>query len=119
MRDLQPRKIVRVVFWKAENQREPVREWLKSLTKKQKKIIGEDIKTVEMGWPLGMPLVRNLGKGIWEIRSSFDDIIARILFKMHEHQMVLLHGFIKKTQKTLSQDLKLALKRAKTLRTKK
>ena len=49
MRDLQPRKIVRVVFWKAENQSEPVREWLKSLTKKQKKIIGEDIKTVEMG----------------------------------------------------------------------
>lgn len=110
-----PKKIVSVVFWKEIN-KEPVRDWLKSLTKHQKKIIGEDIKTVEMGWPLGMPLVKNLGKGIWEVRSSFRNGIARILFMIHENQMVLLHGFIKKSQKTPSQDLEIALKRAKTLR---
>lgn len=116
MTDQRPRKIVSVVFWREEQGKEPVKDWLKSLTKNQRKIIGEDIKTVEMGWPLGMPLVKSLGKGIWEIRSSFRGGIARVLFKMHEAQMVLLHGFVKKSQKTPSQDLELALKRAKTLR---
>lgn len=111
-----PKKIVSVVFWKEANNKEPVRDWLKSLTKHQKKIIGEDIKTVEIGWPLGMPLIKNLGKGIWEVRSSFRNGIARVLFKMYENQMVLLHGFIKKSQKTPSKDLEIALKRAKTLR---
>ena len=116
MIDSTPKKIVSVVFWKGVNGKEPVRDWLKSLTKHQKKIIGEDVKTVELGWPLGMPLVKNLGKGIWEIRSNFKNGIARVLFKMHENQMVLLHGFIKKSQKTPSQDLERAHKRAKTLR---
>ena len=76
----------------------------------------KDIKTVEMGWPLGMPLVKNIGKGIWEVRINFRNGIARILFKMFEKQMVLLHGFIKKSQKTPSNDLEIAFKRAKTLR---
>ncbi|MBN1914811.1 MAG: type II toxin-antitoxin system RelE/ParE family toxin [Parachlamydiales bacterium] len=110
-----PRKIVSVVFWKEINEKEPVREWLKTLTKSQKKIIGEDVKTVEMGWPLGMPLVKSMGKGIWEVRSNFKNGIARILFKMHKNQMVLLHGFIKKSQKTPLKDLETALKRAKQL----
>lgn len=69
-----------------------------------------------MGWPLGMPLVKNIGKGIWEIRSSFRGGIARILFMMDKGSMVLLHGFIKKSSKTPVQDLNLAIKRAKTLR---
>jgi phage-related protein len=116
MSDFPPRKIVSAVFWSELNGKEPVRDWLKSLTKNQKKIIGEDIKTVEMGWPIGMPLVKNLGKGIWEIRSSFRGGIARVLFKMYESQMVLLHGFIKKSQKTPKQDLEVALNRARTLR---
>ena len=116
MTDSPPKKIVSAVFWKEINDKEPVRDWLKSLTKHQKKIIGEDIKTVEMGWPLGMPLVKNLSKGIWEVRCNFKNGIARILFKMYENQMVLLHGFIKKSQKTPSKDLTIALKRAKTLR---
>src|SRR3990170_3081135 len=116
MTDVPPKKVLAVVFWKETNGKEPVRQWLKSLTKQQKKIIGEDIKTIEMGWPLGMPLVKSLGHGIWEIRSNFKDGIARIVFKMHENQMVLLHGFIKKSQKAPSQDLEIAIKRAKTLR---
>lgn len=111
-----PKKVISVVFWKETNGREPVRLWLKSLLKQQKKIIGEDLKTVEMGWPLGMPLVKSLGHGIWKIRSNFKNGIARIVFKMHENQMVLLHGFIKKSQKTPPQDLEIAIKRAKTLR---
>ncbi|MGL4347945.1 MAG: type II toxin-antitoxin system RelE/ParE family toxin [Chlamydiales bacterium] len=116
MTNLYPKKIVSVIFWSEENGKEPVREWLKSLTKGQKKIIGDDIKTIEVGWPLGMPLVRNLGKGLWEVRSIFRGGTARVLFKMHEGHMVLLHGFIKKSQKTPHQDLELAHKRAKQLR---
>ena len=116
MKDTPPKKIISVVFYKQASGKEPVRDWLKSLTKNQKKIIGEDIKTVEIGWPLGMPLVKNLGKGIWELRSRFKNGIAMILFKIKENKMVLLHGFIKKSQKTPSQYLTIALKRAKTLR---
>ena len=116
MKDTPPKKIISVVFYRQASGKEPVRDWLKSLTKNQKKIIGEDIKTIEMGWPLGMPLVRNLGKGIWEARSSFKNGIARVLFNIKENKMVLLHGFIKKNQKTPSNHLKIALKRAQTLR---
>lgn len=111
-----PKKIVSVLFWSDVRGEEPVREWLHSLTKHQRKTIGEDLKTVEIGWPLGMPLVKSVGKGIWEVRSNFKGGIARVLFTMHERHMVLLHGFIKKTQKTPLQSLGVAIKRAKTLR---
>ena len=113
MSDLAPRKIISVDFYKQENGKEPVREWLKSLKKGERRAIGEDIKMVQEGWPLGRPLVGNLGKGLWEVRSTLPNTIARVLFVMHEGQMVLVHGFIKKTQKTPSQDLEIGLKRAK------
>ena len=112
----QKRKIVSVVFWREESGYEPVRYWLKNLTKEQRRIVGEDLKTVELGWPLGMPLVKNISKGIWEVRSRFKDGIARVLFKMYKGDMVLLHAFIKKTQKTPAHDLELAIRRAKKLR---
>ena len=108
-----PKKIITVDFYEQANGREPVREWLKSLKKTERRIIGEDIKMVQEGWPLGMPLVRNLGKGLWEVRSTLPNTIARVLFIMHLGQMVLLHGFIKKAQKTATQDLELAQRRAK------
>lgn len=111
--DVASRRIISVDFYKQENGKEPVREWLKSLKKAERQTIGEDIKMVQEGWPLGMPLVGNLGKGLWEVRSTLSNTIARILFVMHEGQMVLVHGFIKKTQKTPSQDLETGLKRAK------
>lgn len=91
---------------------EPVREWLRALSKNDKKILGEDIKTVQYGWPLGMPLVKNLGDALWEVRSNLEsNKVARILFGMHQNKMVLLHGFVKKTQKTPAKDLWLAKKR--------
>lgn len=108
-----PKKIITVDFYRQTSGREPVREWLKSLKKAERRTIGEDIKMVQEGWPLGMPLVCNLEKGLWEVRSSLLNTIARVLFIMHQGQMVLLHGFIKKTQKTASQDLDLAKRRAK------
>ncbi len=104
-----------VHFYKTDSGSEPVREWLKSLDSKSRKIIGEDIKTVQFGWPLGMPLVRKMDKNLWEIRVELDKRIARILFTSHDGMMILLHGFIKKSQKTPASDLKLAKQRLATL----
>jgi len=95
---------------------EPVRAWLKSLPAIERKVIGEDIKTVQLGWPLGMPLVRNLGDGIWEVRIKLENRIVRVLFALEQSTMVLLHGFIKKQQTTPKPDLDLAKDRLKQLK---
>jgi phage-related protein len=100
-----------VFFFRTEAGREPVREWLKKLPKEERRTIGEDIMTVQFRWPLGMPLVDNLGSGLWEIRTGLRTRIARTLFFVQEDEMVLLHGFIKKTRKTPPEDRALALKR--------
>lgn len=95
---------------------EPVREWLKELDKDDCRIIGEDIKTVELGWPIGMPLCRSIigYKDLWEVRSKITGgKIARVIFYIRDGQMILLHGFIKKTQKISPSDLDLAVKRRK------
>jgi phage-related protein len=89
----------------------PVRDWLKGLpSSEDRKRIGEDIKTVEFGWPIGMPVCRPLGDGIYEVRTSLaQNRIARVLFYIDKKgRMVLLHGFIKKTRKTPDEDLELA-----------
>jgi phage-related protein len=99
------------IFFETETGREPVREWLQDLPKAERKIIGVDIMTVQFRWPPGMPLVRNIGSGIHEIRSTLPTRIARTLFFVHEGEMVLLHGFIKKTRKTPNEDRALALRR--------
>ena len=99
------------VFFRTETGREPVRDWLKDLPKNERKIIGEDIMTVQFRWPLGMPLVDHLGAGIWEVRSKLPSRIARTLFFVHEGEIVLLHGFIKKTRRTPNEDRALALQR--------
>lgn len=97
-----------VRFFMTDAGSEPVREWLKSLPAIERKIIGEDVKTVQLGWPLGMPLVRNLGDGIWEVRIKLENRIVRVLFALDQSTMVLLHGFIKKQQATPKSDLDLA-----------
>lgn len=98
------------IFYRTEAGGEPVREWLKGLTAEDRKRIGEDIKTVEFGWPIGMPVCRALGEGIQEVRTSLvQNRISRVLFYIDiKRRMVLLHGFVKKTQKTPRQDLELA-----------
>ena len=103
-------KILPACFYQTEAGNEPVRDWLKDLGKDGRIAIGSDIKTVEFGWPIGMPTCRPLGKGLYEVRSNLpSDRIARTIFCIHLGQMVLVHGFIKKTQKTPKQDLDLAL----------
>ena len=110
-----PEPILSVSFFKTETGREPVREWLKALPREHRRIIGEDIKTVQFGWPLGMPLVRKLDKGLWEVRSRLPDRIARVIFTTGEGRMILLHGFIKKSQKTPLEDMQLAKTRLRLL----
>ena len=102
---------LKVVFFRTEAGNEPVREWLKELSKEDCKVIGTDILTVQYAWPVGKPLVDNLGDGIWEVRSRLDNRIARTLFAMVDQEIVLLHGFIKKQQKTPPDELELAKKR--------
>ncbi|HYA04482.1 MAG TPA: type II toxin-antitoxin system RelE/ParE family toxin [Xanthobacteraceae bacterium] len=103
-------------FYRLPSGREPVRDWLKALSDEDRKIIGEDIKDVEFSWPIGMPLCRPLGRGLWEVRSDITDgRIARVLFSVEGGRMVLLHGFIKKMQKTPAADLELAAKRRKEI----
>ena len=105
-----------VYFFETDTRNEPVREWLQLLTPRDKKLIGEDIKTVQFGWPLGMPLVRYIDSDIWEVRSKLSGNIARVLFVLEGNAMVLIHGFIKKQQKIPKPDLDLAKARVKQLR---
>jgi phage-related protein len=103
--------ILEVFFYKSDSNNEPVRDWLKALEKEHRRIIGEDIKTVQLGWPLGMPLVRKLEANLWEVRSKLSSGIVRILFTVIGKQMILLHGFVKKSQKMPAKDLKIAKQR--------
>jgi len=108
--DLREGKRIPAIFYRTESGGEPVREWLRSLSPEDRKKIGEEIKTVEFGWPIGMPVCRPLRDGIYETRTNLaQNRIARVLFYIDKRsRMVLLHGFIKKTQKTPVDDLELA-----------
>ena len=99
------------VFFKTDQGNEPVREWLLSLAKNERKIIGDDVLKVQYCWPIGKPLVGNLGNGLWEVRSRIGDRIARVIFCVERQAMVLLHGFIKKTRKTPKHELNVAINR--------
>ena len=110
------RKILSATFYRTARGTEPVRKWLRALSREDKRIVGTDIATVEFGWPVGMPTCRPLAsrRGLWEVRSSLtNNRIARVLFFVYERHMVLLHGFIKKTPQTREDDLDLAVKRQK------
>jgi phage-related protein len=100
-----------VIFFCSSTGNEPVREWLRSLPANERRMIGEDIKTVQYRWPLGMPLVDHLGDGLWEVRTRLPTRIARTLFFIHDEEIILVHGFVKKTQKTPAEERALALKR--------
>ena len=94
----------------------PVREWLRSLPTVERRAVGEEIKTVQYGWPLGMPLVRKMAKDLWEVRVRLADRIARVFFTVVGSAMVLLHGFIKKSSATPAHELELAKQRLQQLR---
>ena len=109
-----PRLTVR--FFRESTGSEPVRDWLKRLPVDEKREIGSDIKTVQFGWPIGMPVVDHIDGDVWEVRTRLSTRIARVLFVLEGNVMVLLHGFIKKERKTPKADLDIAKQRLKKLR---
>ena len=122
MLDIVPKKVhqgamefntlLSVKFFKTDSGSEPVRDWLlEDLTIEERKVVGRDIKIIQMSWPIGMPLVKSMGSGLWEVRSNLENKLARVLFTFHNNEIILLHGFIKKSQKTLKKDLELAKQR--------
>lgn len=107
-------KKIPAVFFRTAQGAEPVRDFLLALPREDRRILGADIATVEYGWPVGKPTCAPLGLGLWEVRSTLTtNRIARVIFTLHDSQMVLLHAFIKKTQKTPPADLEIARKRMK------
>ena len=104
-----------VYFYSSSSGNEPVREWLKSLPREDMKRIGFDIKTVQYGYPIGMPLTRILHGtgGLEEVRCNISNGIARVIFYVENNKMILLHGFIKKSQETPKKELDVAIKRYK------
>jgi phage-related protein len=108
-----PRKIP-VVFYRTRGGSEIVRDWLRSLQEGERNAIGLDLMRVQFRWPVGMPLCRAMGDGLWELRTNLpSNRIARLLFCVAQDRVVVLHGFIKKTQKTPDDELKLARRRKK------
>lgn len=106
-----PRKIA-VVFYRTRAGNEVVRDWLRGLPDTERNAIGQDLMRVQYRWPVGMPLCRAMGNGLWELRSELPSgRIARVLFSMHQGRIIALHGFIKKSQRTPSEDLELARRR--------
>ena len=105
-----------ILFFRLDSDREPVREWLKDLSRENRKSIGEDIKTLQFGWPVGLPLARKMGDALWELRSDVSLGIARTFFTIFENRIVLLHGFVKKSQKTPPNELATAKRRLTKLR---
>jgi phage-related protein len=113
-RDNKP--VLTVVFFLTAAGREPVRDWLVGLDRDSRREVGQGIKTAQYGWPLGMPLIRKLEPGLWEVRSHIPSGIARVMFAVEGQAMVLLHGFVKKSQRTPAADLKTARQRLADLR---
>ena len=107
-----------MVFYRTSGGVEPVRDWLRGLPGDDRRKIGFDLAAVQVGWPVGMPLCRSLGGGLWEIRSSLPSRrIARVMFCVHEGRIAIVHGFIKKTPKTPQDEIELARKRMKEMTT--
>jgi len=115
MKDDQPRKIP-LIFFRTLVGGEPVREWLKGLPEAERRVIGKDLLRAQWRWPIGMPLCRPLGNGLWEIRTDLPTKrTARVLLCLYRNHLVALHGFIKKTRKTPDEDLEIARNRKKEL----
>jgi phage-related protein len=109
-------KPIPLVFWKSVSGNEPVRQWLNGLPRDDQRVIGRDIAKVQFGWPIGLPLCRPLSSGLWEVRSSLPSRReGRVLFCFHQERLVALHAFIKKSQKTLAEDMAVARQRMKDL----
>lgn len=107
---------ISLVFFRTAAGNEPVRDWLKELPPDDRRAIGQDLQRVQYRWPVGMPLARSLGRGLWEVRTNLaSNRIARVIFCFHDDELVALSGFIKKSRKTPAAELVLATERMKEL----
>jgi phage-related protein len=110
-----PQKIP-LIFFRSGNGTEPVREWLKALPEAERQPVGKDLLRAQWRWPVGMPLCRPMGSGLWEIRTNLPTKrAARVLLCLCREHLVALHGFIKKARTTPDEDLALARRRLKEL----
>jgi phage-related protein len=115
--DTRPPRKTPLVFFRTEGGKEPVRDWLKLMDPADRAAVGQDLMRAQWRWPAGMPLCRPMGQGLWEVRTDLpSNRIARVLVCVDSGVLVALHGFIKKTQKTPDDDLNLARKRMKELK---
>ena len=113
---MHPLKKCPAVFYQHPDGTEPVRDWLRALPPDDRRVLGGDIATIEYGWPVGIPICKPMGGGLWEVRSSLPTRrIARVLFCIQNGKIVLLHAFIKKSQKTPLADMSIAKKRQKEI----
>jgi phage-related protein len=105
-----------IVFYQTATGSAPVLEWLRKSDALDRKQLGLDLLRVQENWPIGMPVCKSFGSGLWEVRSSLSGgRIARMIFCLKGSEIYVLHGFMKKTQKTPQQDLALAQKRMKEI----
>jgi len=105
-----------LVFFRSLNGKEPVRDWLKELPENDRRAVGLDLTRVQYRWPIGMPLCRPMGGGLWEVRTTLPSHkVARVLFCLFDGELWALHGFVKKTAKTPPADLALARQRMKEI----
>jgi phage-related protein len=107
---------LKVDFYQSNSGREPVREWIRQLTPTSRARLGRDLRRLQAGWPVGMPLVRKLDKGLWELRSKFPHGIGRLLFTVEKQRLVFLGGFMKKSRKLPVSELNIAKHRLAKLR---
>jgi phage-related protein len=113
--DQSPQKIP-LIFFRTAAGTEPVREWLKGLPEGERQAVGKDLLRAQWRWPVGMPLCRPMGTGLWEIRTDLPTKrTARVLLCVYREHLVALHGFIKKTRATPEEDWALARKRQREL----
>lgn len=113
--------MIEIRFYATDVGNEPVRDWLKELERADRKSVGDDFQTVQLGWQhglIGEPLVKSLGSGLFEVRSTLSSSsrISRVFFCIFESKIILLHAFIKKTQKTPDKEIELARKRQMTFK---
>ena len=107
---------IELVFFRTAAGAEPVQEWLVGLDADKRRLIGQDLMRVQFRWPIGMPLVRPLGKGLFEVRANLPDTsTARVLFCFYEGKLVALHGFVKRSQTIAPADLRIARDRKRDL----
>ena len=111
----QPQKTP-LIFFRTLAGSEPVRDWLKGLPEAERQAIGKDLLRAQWRWPVGMPLCRPMGDGLWEVRTELPTKrTARVLLCLYREHLVALHGFIKKARRTPDENLALARKRKQEL----